>query len=236
MKLYVGIAVGLLLGSGLMLLVPHGTPQVVYAGGTPSGNGDVNASGDIDIADAIYLLMYLFAKGPEPEPIVCPPPSLPATGQKDCYDLRGAPVAWDDPGTPGQDGFYQSGCPSANRFVDNQDGTVTDTCTGLMWQQETAPGVYWWGKALRYCEDLTLAGHSDWRLPNVRELQSIVDYGRRGLSIDPVFGAESESYWSSSTSVVSPSGAWFVCFYDGAVSDTDKILVDDYVRAVRDAQ
>ena len=46
-----------------MLVVPQGSPQLVSAQGTPSGNGDVNGSGDIDIADAVYLLSYLFASG-----------------------------------------------------------------------------------------------------------------------------------------------------------------------------
>ena len=210
--------------------------DIVYAGGAPSGNGDVNASGDIDIADAIYLLTYLFGHGPTPEPIQSSSGALPATGQTKCYAMYGSEVACNDPNVPGQDGYYQKGCPSANRFVDHQDGTVTDTFTGLMWQKQTAPGLYMWDEALRYCENLTLAGHSDWRLPNVRELHSIVDYGR-GPSIDPVFeadllGAESWWYWSSSTGAHNPDDAWLVHFYDGYVFNDSKGY-DCCVRAVR---
>jgi hypothetical protein len=143
---------------------------------------------------------------------------------------------------PGQDGFYGKGCPTAERYVDNQDGTVTDTCTGLMWQKATADkdgngtiddsDRMPWQNALQYCESLEFAGHSDWRLPNVRELQSIVDYGRYSPSSDPIFGAESGWYWSSSTYVSLPSYAWFVGFYDGLVFSGDKDY-GGFVRAVR---
>ena len=75
-----------------------------------------------------------------------------------------------------------------NNFIDNGDGTITDTVTGLMWQKATAPGTYTWEQALTYCENLTLAGdYSDWRLPNRNELQSIVDYSRYNPAIDTTF-------------------------------------------------
>lgn len=74
-----------------------------------------------------------------------------------------------------------------------------------MWQKETALlGTRTWQNALKYCEGLALAGHTDWRLPNVRELLSIVDYGRYDPSIDPIFGAVSNVYCSSSTFVYWP--------------------------------
>ena len=68
-----------------------------------------------------------------------------------------------------------------NSFRDNGDQTVTDDATGLMWQKangEESAGDYQfdWPSALTYCEGLALAGHEDWRLPDVKELQSIVDY------------------------------------------------------------
>ncbi len=248
MKSVAMVAIGVMLGVAAMLFVPHGTTQIVYAG-SPSGNGDVNGSGKIDIADAIYLLGYLFANGPEPEVIesaacdsCCPPPSggaLPATGQTRCFNQGGGSVACNNSDTPGQDGSYQKGYPTASRFVDNRDGTVTDSCTGLMWQMETAPGTYMWDGALRYCEGLTLAGHDDWRLPNIRELQSIVDYGRWGPSMDPVFvdiGPVDGWYWSSSTGVNYPDFAWSVLFHDGSVDDGNKGYDGYFVRAVRDAR
>lgn len=65
-----------------------------------------------------------------------------------------------------------------NNFRDNLDGTVTDLATGLMWMKNDSGYGMEWQDALNYCEDLTDAGYSDWRLPNAKELQSIVDYTR----------------------------------------------------------
>lgn len=65
-----------------------------------------------------------------------------------------------------------------NNFRDNDDGTVTDLATGLMWKQDDSGYGMVWQDALTYCENLIYAGYSDWRLPNAKELQSIVDYTR----------------------------------------------------------
>jgi len=65
-----------------------------------------------------------------------------------------------------------------NDFVDNGDGTVTDLATGLMWQQADDGISRDWEAALAYAENLNLGGYTDWRLPNAKELQSIVDYTR----------------------------------------------------------
>ena len=79
-----------------------------------------------------------------------------------------------------------------NRFKDAGNGTVIDLATGLMWQQGDSGSGMIWEDALDYCEDLTLAGLSDWRLPDAKELQSIVDYSRSpgttsSAAIDPIF-------------------------------------------------
>ena len=166
----------------------------------------------------------------------CPSFRLPATGQTKCYDDKRNVIDRTRAEYPGQDSFYHKGFPMAGRFIDNGDGTVTDKGTGLMWQKDTAPGgeSYDWQQALQYCEDLDFAGQADWRLPNVRELQSIVDYGRFQPAIDPVFGVESGEYWSSSTYVDCPIGVWLVDFFDGRVNYNGD-GVPGYVRAVRDA-
>ncbi len=65
-----------------------------------------------------------------------------------------------------------------NNFRDNGDGTVTDLATGLMWKKDDSGSGMEWKDALAYCEDLSYAGHTDWRLPDAKELQSIVDYSR----------------------------------------------------------
>ncbi|MCA9523944.1 MAG: DUF1566 domain-containing protein, partial [Myxococcales bacterium] len=111
-----------------------------------------------------------------------------------------------------------------NAFVDNGDGTIADNATGLVWQQGDNGQPVSWQDALAYCETLDLGGHSDWRLPNAKELQSIVDYGRSpkttgSAAIDPLFGVtEIESYyWSSTTHKEGPTDtqgkqAVYVCF------------------------
>ncbi len=92
-----------------------------------------------------------------------------------------------------------------NRFEDNGDGTVTDHATGLMWAKADSSKPMDWPAALAWCENLDLAGHDDWRLPNAKELQSIVDYSRapdaklasrRGPAIDPVFTVHDDESWA----------------------------------------
>ncbi len=161
---------------------------------------------------------------------------LPDSGQTKCYDEFHLETACSGTGAcAGQDGLYRTGCPLEGRFVDHGDGTVTDTCTGLIWQKVTAPGTHTWCEALAYCESLDLAGHEDWRLPSVRELQSIADYGRKVPSAVPVFGALSESYWSSTSYAFDSASAWYVNFFGGWVGIGDKLFDEDYVRAVRSA-
>ena len=130
-------------------------------------------------------------------------------------------------------------CGSLDNYVDNGDGTVTNTDTGLMWQQDTVGWVlYTWQEALSYCETLTLASHNDWRLPNVNELQSLVDYTRHDPAINTDYfpNAASSYYWSTS-SAGGPGSAWVVdfgAFSDGGVGGYGKSADDyNYVRAVR---
>lgn len=89
-----------------------------------------------------------------------------------------------------------------NNFVNNGDGTISDLATGLMWQQADNGETYDWQGALEYAENLELAAHTDWRLPNPKELQSIVDYSRcpdvtNSAAIDPLF---------SCTEIADPDG------------------------------
>lgn len=121
-------------------------------------------------------------------------------------------------------------------FIDNGDGTVTDTSTGLMWQQETASQMTW-QSALGYCEDLPLGGYTDWRLPTIKELASIVDLSRYNPSIDTTAFPDtvSSDYWSSTTSANYTDSAWRVSFghgYDYYYYKSNSY----YVRAVRSGQ
>jgi len=110
-----------------------------------------------------------------------------------------------------------------NQFIDNGDGTITDLATGLMWMTydsayynagEAGDGTMDWEESLEWCESLEFAGYDDWKLPDAKELQSIVDYTRspdttNSAAIDEmfyasqiinVFGAVDYGYyWTSTT-------------------------------------
>jgi len=128
------------------------------------------------------------------------------------------------------------GGQTQNQFIDNGDGTVTDISTGLMWQQSSAPVTYTWEQALSYCENLTLADYTDWRLPTIKELGSIVDHARIYPAINITFFPDTEAscYWSSTTITVNGS-AWRIYFVAG---DTWASYKSEFykVRAVRRGQ
>jgi hypothetical protein len=119
------------------------------------------------------------------------------------------------------------GGQSAGNLVVNGDQTVTDIVSGLMWQQfevtdnEGEICEMNWEEALRYCETLTLAGYNDWRLPNLNELRSIVNYEKEFLEGKPSIDtslfplAMPVCYWSATTSAINGDSAWVVKFYDG---------------------
>jgi hypothetical protein len=114
--------------------------------------------------------------------------------------------------------LYVRGNPAygINDFVDNGDGTITDQATGLMWMASDSGEGLNWQEALAYAESYEHAGYNDWRLPDVKELQSILDYTRSPgttgtAAIDPLFASsvitneagepDAPSYWSSTTHV-----------------------------------
>ncbi len=101
------------------------------------------------------------------------------------------------------------------------------------------------GTALSYCEELTLAENSDWRLPNIKELESIVDETKYEPAIDTAyFSVEYNTeyvpvykrfyyYWSSTSSASDPSKGFFVEFMYGHVSGNTFKWSSRYVRCVR---
>ncbi len=101
-----------------------------------------------------------------------------------------------------------------NEFVDEGNGMVTDNATGLTWMQSDSGNSLDWEGALNYCSSLDYGGISDWRLPNAKELHSIIDYSRspdttNSAAIDPIFNvtlitneagqSDYPAYWSSTT-------------------------------------
>jgi len=209
-------------------------------------------------------------------PGVC---ALLRTGQQESYQ-------------EGDDGDLRAGVPL--RYIDNGDGTITDSNTGLMWEKKgdgqdclnCVDDTYPWTSALSdwiervngrigHCalrDDVVcrrdadcpptpapfppdfcvfpaaFAGYDDWRLPNLRELQTLIDYGRKDPSVDPIFHSEcrrgcaaqacsctsnaSSGYWSSTTAAGNSSLAWFISFDFGGSGGVSKTSVRR-VRAVR---
>ena len=124
-----------------------------------------------------------------------------------------------------------------DNYTDNSDGTVTDTSTGLMWQQTASSNGMTWELSLAYCEGLNLGGHTDWRLPTIKELLSLVDYSRYNPAINTTYfpNTVSSFYWSSTTFAFGTDGAWGVGFYYGHDHMNNKNN-SYYVRAVRGGQ
>ena len=97
-------------------------------------------------------------------------------------------------------------------FTDNGDGTVTDNLTSLTWQKVLVQDTITWEQALNYADTLSLAGHTDWRLPNIKELQSISDLTVTNPAINPIFtlGTGAKFYWSSTTQFNNAPDAWYL--------------------------
>jgi hypothetical protein len=104
------------------------------------------------------------------------------------------------------------------------DGTVTDQVTRLIWQQQLNSQAMTWQEAQQYCQQLSLAGYSDWRLPTIRELRSISDDRLAQPSLNPQFfsGAAAVPCWSATTQINRPERAWYTDFTSGLVTWRDK--------------
>jgi len=126
------------------------------------------------------------------------------------------------------------------RFVDNGDGTVTDTSTGLMWQKTPNSGQTIWDTALLFCEEELngFAGYTDWRMPNRHELHTLVDYTRENPAIDTTFFDHPtySVYWTSTTAPGDTGNAYAVSFFSGFGYYKDKADYYTIVRAVRGGQ
>jgi len=153
---------------------------------------------------------------------------LPKTGQTIVYSAE-------------DDGDIQAGYPkSGARFVDNGDGTITDKATGLMWPADSngvgcnGGASKTWTTAMTWARGLVFAGYSDWRLPNVYELQSIINYARINPCIDTTFflNTKDKYYWSSTTKLDQTTYKMPVHFGAG-YSYWGSYACSNYLRAVR---
>ena len=223
--------------------------------------GDLDSNGSIAATDALLLLRNAVGQSVT---LMCPAGGLrpPATGQTTTFG-------------PGSDGDVQAG--AALSYTDNGDGTITDNNTGLMWEKKDDSGgihdqdnVYTWSTGsnnmdgtlktvfLDTLNDVAgggtncFAGRCDWRIPSLKELQSIVDSERFDPAIDPAFHQPATctgcsdvtlascsctkftntNYWSSTTDIDPAFKVWTVFFHSGFVPAPPK-TDSNSVRAVR---
>ena len=195
--------------------------------------GDFDFDSDVDGTDAAVFKFH-FGRSTFINP--CPPDG-PAPVEKTHQTTSYA---------TGDDGEHQRGVPFPEpRFVDNEDGTVRDNLTGLIWlKNANCFGTRTWNQALSDCNGLAdgeceLADGSnagDWRLPQIKELLSLIDFdnsipalpsGHPFLNVQPSF------YWSSTTRVSNTVSAWLAHMVDGHVIDDSKSENNDYLWPVR---
>jgi hypothetical protein len=169
---------------------------------------------------------------------------VPKTGLTGCWGALGIPIAC--AGT-GQDGEHQAGVSVDPRFTDNGDGTVRDNLTGLIWlKNANCFGIRNWTLALSDANNLADgscgltdgSASGDWRMPNVKELQSLFDYSQDGPALTaghPFTGVQLSFYWSSTTVAAFLNSAWDVSLINGFVGNNNKTAAS-YVWPVRGGQ
>ena len=141
-------------------------------------------------------------------------------------------------------------CVWADFTRDDTNGIVIDNTANLQWQDDATPGTgdeKKWTDAIDYCENLDLNG-TDWRIPNINELETLVDDGRYNSAIVSIFKhTNPHSYWSSTSVNAAPKLAQTIIFYSGTMKGFDKnetqgkitvngkeVNIHHYVRCVRD--
>jgi len=181
------------------------------------------------LSDGVSTVEVVIA-GCIPAPVVSA--GVPQTGQTTTY-------------ASGDDGALRAGVTLPKpRFTDNGNGTVTDNLTRLIWLKDarcTNNGYTWQGaldfiaainSGAQNCGDVSNGGthQTDWRLPNLRELHSLVDYGSYNPALTKDFQAypgiglpfqnfQASYYWSSTTHTFNALNAWIVDFNFGFVGD-----------------
>ena len=195
------------------------------------GAGDLEPSGDP--APTMHSLEDIYTLVENINDMVDPAPCGPCDPAGAGVEKTGQTVSY----ATGDDGDLEKGVAWPDpRFTDNGDETVTDNLTGLIWLQNAdCFGLRTWSTALIDCDGLAdgacglTDGSSagDWRLPNVNELKSLIDFGEQNPALPsghPFTGVQSIYYWSSTTFANTTSNAWGVLVYYGYVGPNDKTV------------
>jgi hypothetical protein len=217
----------------ILSLIDYGRANPILPDGHPFDNADPAIYWTSTTLAPAPLLAWMVTLGIGPTVFVVkrtPARVWPVKGVSHSVLQTGQREAWDADGNPlgsvsgsGQDGEFEAGVPlRSNRFFDGGNGTVRDDLTGLVWLKNAdAFGFKTWSHALACCRTLKngQAGLADgskagnWRLPNIREIESLVDYGRFAPSIPgnhPFQNVRPSSYWTSTTVAAGPAEAMFI--------------------------
>ena len=163
---------------------------------------------------------------------------VPDTGQDLCYDWDDI-IECPDEGEDfyGQDAHYTINPPD---LTDNEDGTITDNLTGLMWEQKTKenePNLYTYNEAITYCDELVLGEQNDWRMSTRKEYSTILNYGRVSPALDenyfPYSTANEVSYWTISEYHDDPNQVWKILMSFGLIYEGPKTPDLHKVQCVR---
>ena len=191
-------------------------------------DADTNCDQKVDLTDLVTLKSEFLSPDCGP----CNQAPTPKTGQRTSY-------------ATGDDGDLEKGVAwPTPRFTDNGDGTITDNLTGLIWlKNANCFGIRSWNNALSDSNGLENgecgltdgSSAGEWRLPNYRELFSLVDaenYNPALPSGNPFNNVQSNYYWSSTTLATWTELVWVVGMGDGFVGNDYKVF-DGYVWPVR---
>ncbi|MCP4700635.1 MAG: DUF1566 domain-containing protein, partial [Gammaproteobacteria bacterium] len=220
---------GTMADNGAVTLTPNTADQAIVAG-YHNGSGKVVGDAGLTAANiksgvTIFGVMGSFSGSSTA--------TVHKTGLTTCYDPATNAVV-SCAGT-GQDGAYATttGASVPTRFNNNGDGTVTDNLTGLIWLADAN------GLADGTCSLSDGSSAGGWRLPNTRELYSLIDVSNINPALPaghPFSGVQAAFHWTSTTNAGGSSVAWYVGFHVGRVGYGNKAANSFYVWPVRGGQ
>lgn len=165
------------------------------------------------------------------------PAAVFQTGQRACYDAAGQSISCEN---TRQDGAFRIGRPWPEPRFKAGGSTVYDHLTGLTWSRmaDWKESLLTWPDAFAQLEAMNrqhVHGYNDWRMPDIRELESLVDLGRHSpaLPCEHPFVDVRNFYWSSTTSAYETNYAWTLYLQDGAVGVGYKAKAEFYLWPVR---